>query len=245
MATHVSCLVRFSDGSFTFLRDDVSSDTLTELQTDASGLLNITGDVSIGQANQGKFATHAIAKVQSDSTTSGAYGYGAFYSPQGNVLCPIQGGGFCVSGLPTLIKPVRMQTGVQVKVFWQAVTDAVQQASVAAYCASGKCDIFSGTAIDDTDVALVNKDGSTWGEALSGETVLGAYATYGATNGLADTGVADGIDAFFVESSSGQLLGMYPPSQGGSTNVGASPVPYIMQTIRVNQNDTLTCRANV
>jgi hypothetical protein len=242
MATHVSCQIRFSDGSFTFLRDDVSEDTLTELQTDASGILNLTGDISVGTANQDKVATHAICKVQTDSAQTGSFGYAAFYSPQGNVVCPIQGGGFATGGLNQLIKPVRMQTGVQVKVYWQGVADAVQQASLAVYCASGKCDIFSATAVDDTNVSMVNKDGSTWGEALSGETVLGGYATYSATNGLADTGVADGIDAFFVESSAGQLLGMYGPNKGSSSHIA---VPYNMQTIRVNQNDTLTVRANV
>lgn len=242
MATHISVLVRFSDGSFTFLRDDVSEDTLTEIQTDASGLLNITANISVGVANQNKVATHAMAKVQTDSAQTGAFGYGAFYGPQGNVLCPIQGGGFKCSGLPQLIKPVRMQSGVVVKCYWQAYSDAVQQASVAVYCASGKCDIFSATAVDDTDVSMINKDSATWGEALAGETVIGAYATYSATNGLADTGIADGIDAFFVESASGQLLGMYAP-EGGA--YATDPCPYIMQTIRVSQNDTLTVRANV
>jgi hypothetical protein len=242
LATHVSAIIRFSDGSMTFLRDDVSADTLTELQTDASGLLNITGNLSVGVANQGKVATHAICKVQTDSATTGAFGYAAFYGTQGEVLCPVQGGGYKVSGIPKLVKPVRMQSGVQLKVFWQAVADAVQQASVAVYCASGKCDIFSATAVDDTDVSMVNKDGNTWGEALAGQTVVAGYATYSATNGLADTGVADGIDAFFVESASGQLLGMYPPALGAH---GIEPVPYLAQSIRVSQNDTLTCRANV
>lgn len=241
MATHVSCLIKFSDGSFTFLRDDVTADTLTEIQTDASGILNITANISVGVANQGKVATHAIGKVQTDSATSGAWGYGAFYGPQGTVLAPIQGGGFRVAGLPELIKPVRMQSGVVVKVYWQAVADAVQQASVAAYCAGGRCEIFSAAAVDDTNVSMVNAQGATWGEALAGETVLGAYATYSATNGLADTGIADGIDAFFVESSTGQLLGMFAPSRG-ELNL---PVSYTPQTIRVSQNDTLTVRANV
>ena len=241
MATHVSCLIKFSDGSFTFLRDDVTADTLSELQTDASGLLNITANLSVGIANQGKTATHAMCKVQTDSATSGAYGYGAFYGPQGTVLCPIQGGGQSATGLPALAKPVRMQSGVQVKVYWQAVADAVQQASLAVYCASGKCEILSATAVDDQDVSMVNKDGATWGEALAGQTVTMAYATYSATNGLADTGIADGVDAFFVESASGQLLGMYAPEKGNSH----TPTPYIRQTIRVQQNDTLTVRANV
>lgn len=241
MATHVSCLIKFSDGSFTFLRDDVALDTLTEIQTDASGLLNITGDISVGVANQNKIATHALGKVQTDSATSGAWGYGGFYGPQGTVLAPIQGGGFRVAGLPSLIKPVRMQSGVVVKVYWQDVADAVQQASVAAYCASGTCDIFSAAAVDDTDVSMVNAQGATWGEALAGETVMGAYATYSATNGLADTGIVDGVDAFFVQSSTGQLLGMFAPSRG-ELNL---PVTYTPQKIVVSQNDTLTVRANV
>ena len=241
MATHVSCIIRFSDGSMTFLRDDVTADTLTEIQTDASGLLNITCDLSVGVANQGKTATHALCKVQSDNATDGAFGYAAFYGTQGEVLCPVQGGGVPVSGLPKLVKPVRMQSGVQLKVFWQAVADAVQQASVAVYCASGKCDIFTGTAVDDTDVSLTNKDGNTWGEALAGQTVVAGYATYSATNGVADVGIADGIDGFFVESASGQLLGMWFPAKGNDQ----VPPPWIAQSIRVSQNDTLTCRANV
>jgi hypothetical protein len=225
----------------TFLRDDVTADTLTEIQTDASGLLNITGNLSVGVANQGKMATHALCKVQTDSATTGAFGYGAFYGTQGEVLCPVQGGGAVVSGLPKMVKPVRMQSGITFKVFWQAVADAVQQASVAVICASGKADIFSATAVDATDVSMTNKDGNTWGEALAGQTVVAGYATYSATNGLADTGVADGIDGFFVESASGQLLGMYYPAKSNDQD----PCPWISLPIRVSQNDTLTVRANV
>jgi len=241
MATHIAILIKFSDGSFTFLRDDVTEDTLTEIQTDASGLLNITPNLSVGVANQGRVATHAMAKVQTDSATTGAWSFGGFIGPQGEVMCPIQGGGANCTGLSRLVKPVRMQSGVVVKARWQGQADNVQQASVAVYCASGKCDFFTATAVDDTDVSMVNLQGATWGESLSGQTVVGAYATYAATNGLADTGVADGIDAFFVEDSSGQLLGMYAPEKGQ----GHVVAPYIMQSIRVSQNDTLTVRANV
>lgn len=242
MATHVSCLIGFSDGSFTFLRDDLSADTLTELQTDASGLLNITGDVSVGQANQGKTAVSALAKVQTDTAQTGAYVGGGFYDSQGTFICPIQGGGSQVTGLPALIKPVRMQTGVKVQVMWQASGDAVQIASVVAYSASGKCDWFTGTAVDDQDVSMTNASGNTWGEALAGETVIGAYANYSADNGLADTGIADGIDAFFVESAAGTLKMMYAPAKG---NQSAEFSPFIRRAVRVDQNDTLTCRANV
>jgi len=242
MATHVSCLIRFSDGSFTFLRDTIASAaTLSEIQTDASGLLNITADLSCGVANQGKTATHALGKVQTDSVTTGAWNYGAFYDPQGTVLCPIQGGGSAVTGLPALSKPVRMQSGVTVKVSYQAVADAVKMASIAAVCASGKCDIFTATAVDDADVSMQNASGATWGEALAGQTVVQAYASYPATNGLADTGIVDGVDALFIESASGQLLGMYAPELGNQS----TPSAWIRQAIRVSQNDTATCRANV
>lgn len=226
----------------TFLRDDVTAETLTEIQTDASGLLNITGDLSVGVANQGKVATHALCKVQTDGAATGSYMYGAFYGTQGEVLCPVQGGGSKTTGLPALATPVRMQSGVQLKVEWQANGTGVQQASVAVVCASGKADIFHALAVDDTDVSMVNKDGNTWGEALAGQVVKMAYATYSSTDGLADTGVADGIDAFFVESASGQLLGLYAPSDGYS---GQTAAPYIAQPIRVSQNDTLTVRANI
>ena len=232
-----------SDGTFTYLRDAVTAETLTEIQTDGSGILNIAPNLGIGTANQGKTATHALGIVQTDSATTGCWSYGAFYDPQGTVLCPIQGGGCQVSGLPALAKPVRLQTGVKVKVYWQAKADEVQIASVAVVCASGKTDIFSTLAVDDQDVSLLNKDGATWGQALAGQTVVQAYATYPATNGLADTGEADGVSAFYVESASGQLLGMYAPCMGGGTK--EEPTPWIRQTIRVNQNDKLVARANI
>jgi len=241
MATQVSVLCRMSDGTFTYLRDAVSAETLTQIKTDASGILNISPNLGIGTANQGKTATHALGIVQTDSATTGCWSYGAFYDPQGTVLCPIQGGGSAVTGLPALSKPVRMQSGVTVKVSYQAVADAVKMASIAAVCASGKCDIFTATAVDDTDVSMQNASGATWGEALAGQTVVQAYASYPATNGLADTGIVDGVDALFIESASGQLLGMYAPELGNQS----TPSAWIRQAIRVSQNDTATCRANV
>ena len=154
MASNISVLIKFNDGTFTYLRDTVTLDTLTEIQTDASGLLNITADVSVGSAYTGKVATHALAKCVTDSATSAAFCYAAFYGPDGSVLSPIQGGGFRVSGLPRLVKPVRMSTGTVCKAQSQAVADSVQIASVAVYTAGGKCDIFFGTAVDDTDVSM-------------------------------------------------------------------------------------------
>lgn len=244
MATNISVLVKFSDNSFTYLRNAVSEDTLTEITTDASGLLNITGGLSVGQSNQGKMATHALAKVQTDSATTGALAGAGLYDPQGTFICPIQGGGSAVSGLPKLVKPVRMVTGVKIQAQWQAIADAVQIGSIVVYCQSGKCDWFTATAVDDQDVAFTNKDGSSFGAALAGQTVVGAYSTYSAEKGLADTGVADGVNAFFIESAAGTLKMMYSPSLGGGTSVDR-PTPFVMSSYKVDQNDTATCRANV
>jgi hypothetical protein len=243
MATHVAVLCQFNDGSFSYLRDEISADTLTEVQTDASGLVNQTGNVSLGQANQGKVLVAALAKVQTDSATTGCYIGGGIYDSQGSFICPIQGGGASVSALPRTIKNVKMQTGVVCKVMWQASGDAVQTGGVMAYTRSGKCDFFTASASDDADVAFTNKDGSSWGESLAGQSVVGVTATYSADNGLADTGVADGVDAFFVEDAAGQLKFMAAPCKG---NQACEPIPWIpAYGLKVNQNDTMICRANV
>ena len=242
MASNISVFIKFSDGTFTYLRDSVTLDTLTEIQTDASGLLNITGDISLGQAYTGKVATHALAKVVTDSAASGCFCYGAFYAPDGTVLCPIQGGGYQVTGLPALIKPVRMTTGVVCKAQAQAQADSVQIGAVAFYCASGYCDVLFGVAIDDTDVPMLNAQGATLGQSAAGQTIVGAYSTYGATYGLADTGIADGVGGFFAESSDGSLKMMYAPDKGLADS---QPVPYQSTPFRVDQHDTMTLRAHV
>ena len=57
-------------------------------------------------------------------------------------------------------------------------------------------------AVDATDVSMTSVVGGlTLGEAAQGERVVCYYATYPATNGLADTGVADGVNALFAEDS--------------------------------------------
>ena len=58
MATNASAICKFSDGSISYLRNAVTLDAKTELLTDASGLVNQAGGLSVGQANQGKTMTH-------------------------------------------------------------------------------------------------------------------------------------------------------------------------------------------
>ena len=243
MASNASVICKFSDGTIGYLRNAVTLDTATEVKTDASGLLNIAGDLSVGQAFQGKTLTHAAVKVQTDSATSGAFGYASIIGVSGNIIGAIQGGGTQSTGLPRLKRPVRMTTGVKINVFAQAVADAVQYATLAVYCASGKVDIFTGLGVDATDVSMTSVVGGlTLGESLSNQQVVCYYSCYSSTNGVADTGIVDGVNALFAEDASGQLKAMIFPCQGLGNPM---QVPWIEDSFRVMQNDTLTLRANV
>lgn len=242
MATNVSVILQMSDGTVSYLRNDVTLNTLTEIKTDNSNILNIAGALSAGQALQNKTVVAGAVRVQTDDATTGSFSHAAFYSPQGNIMCLLQGGGNSDSGLPMLSKGVRLTTGVTLKVLAQAVeASAFKIGSMAVYCASGKSDIFFGTGSDATSVPMLNKDGNTIGEALSGETATMTYQTYPCTNGLAQIGVADGINAFYVEDSSGQLKYMAYPALGRDNQ---ALVPMIRCNFRINQNDTLTITAN-
>ena len=243
MATHAAVVCRFSDGSYSFLRDNLSADTLTEIQSDASGILNISDNVSWGVANQNKIMTHALCKIQTDSAGSGVLVSAAIYGTQGEVVMPIQGGGIYVSGLPQLPAPVTAASGMKVKVEFQAAADACTTGSIAVLCKSGKTDIFLAVGSDGADVLFQNKDSNGWGDALAGERVVATYSCYGSTYGVADTGIADGVDAFFVESSQGNLKGMFYPTYASASH--PIPSPWNPCNISVNQNDTATLRANV
>ena len=243
MATNASAICKFSDGTISYLRSVITLDANSELKTDASGLVNQAGDLSVGQANQGKTLTHCSIKIQNDSNTTGAFGYGQVLGVGGNTIGIIQGGGTQSTGLPALKRPIRMMTGVKINVFAQSVGDAVQYGSLAVYCASGKVDIFQGLGSDGADVPMLSVvSGSTLGEALVNERVVCYYATYAATNGLADTGVVDGVSAFFAEDAQGQLKSMMFAAQGIGNPM---QVPFVEDTFTVRQNDTLTIRANV
>ena len=243
MATNASAICKFSDGTVGYLRNAITLDSATEVKTDASGLVNQAGGLSVGQAFQGKTLTHAAVKIQTDSATTGAFGYASIIGVAGNIIGAIQGSGTNGAGLPRLKRPVPMMTGVKINVFAQTVADAVQYASCAMYCASGKVEIFQGLAVDATDVSMVSVvSGSTLGEALVNQTVVCYYTTYPATNGLADTGVADGVNALFAEDAQGQLKAMMYTTKGNSD---PDMVTFVEDSFRVLQNDTLTLRANV
>jgi len=202
--------------------------------------LNQTSGVSVGQAFNGKTCTHAFAKCATDDATSASFVSAYFENTDGSIAVPIQGGGQLQTGMPALKKPMRMATGVVCKAALQDAADAVQIATLAVYCASGKSDIFAALAVDDTPTAMVNPQGKTVGQALDGQTISCAYATYAATNGLDDND--GGVNALYIENAQGTLKAMYPVTRGNS---GAGPVPYISYPVMITQNDTLTVTASL
>jgi hypothetical protein len=244
MASNISIFLKFSDGTFGSLRSTVTDSTTAfgqyeEIKTEG-GDLNQTEGVSVGQAFPGKVCTHAYAKCATDNAVTACLVSAYFENTDGSIAVPIQGAGQIQSAFPALKKPVRMTTGIVAKAALQDAADAVQIGTLAVYCASGKSDVFAALAVDDTPTAMVNPQGKTIGQALDGQTIVCAYATYAATNGLDDND--GGVNAFYIESSAGVLKAMYPPSKG---NTGDGAVPYIEYPVRIQQNDTLTITASL
>lgn len=242
MATDIMAVVQFSDGTFgNFVKEGATAEAVTSVPTGGNGLAQASG-IEIGQAYTGKVAVAAAIKVQSDSAQSGGFSYGYFLGPDGKIICPIQGGGFKSTGLPPLSKPIRMQNGITIQATFDTVADAVGLASLACYCSDGTSDVFFVKAVNNTKTELQNKDGSSFGQALTGKVVTKAYAIYSSTNGLNDSGA--GNLGLYVETADGQLKYMFPTSQGAFNEV---VVPYIKLAvpIRVVQNDTLSVMASL
>ena len=243
MASNISVFLRFSDGTFGSLRSTVTESSTafgqyTEITTEG-GDLNQTSGVSVGQAFNGKTCTHAFAKCATDNAQTASFVSGYFENTDGSIAVPIQGSGQTASGMPALKKPVRMSTGVVLKAALQDVADAVQIATLSVYCASGKSDIFAALAVDDTPTALVNPQGKTIGQALDGQTIQCAFATYAATNGLDDND--GGVNALYIENAQGTLKAMYPTNKGN----GGEPPEYMSYPVRKVQNDTATVTASL
>ena len=203
--------------------------------------MNQTSGVSVGQAFNGKTCTHAFAKCATDNATTASFVSAYFENTDGSIAVPIQGGGTLQSGMPMLKKPMKMATGVVCKAALQDTADAVQVATLAVYCASGKSDIFAALAVDDTPTAMVNPQGKTIGQALDGQSISCAYATYAATNGLDDND--GGVNALYIENAQGTLKAMYPTTSGNG--IGGGPVEYISYPVKIVQNDTLTVTASL
>lgn len=242
MATDIMGFVQFSDGTFgSFVKEGATAESVTSLPTGGVGL-NQTSGIEIGQAYAGKTAVAAAVKVQTDSAQTGAYAYAYFLGPDGKIIVPVQGGGYKASGLPMLKRPVVMAPGITLQACFDTAGDAVALAAMAAYCTDGTSDVFFVKAVSGTKTSMVNKDGSTIGQALAGKVLDCTIACYSATNGLNDNGT--GVGGFFLESSDGQLKGMFIPGQGTFNEL---PEQYVQLAVRipVEQNDTLSVTAGV
>jgi hypothetical protein len=240
MASDLYAIVKFSDGTvFSGVASSATAKQATNIQTGGTGLNQVSG-IDIGQAYTGKTAIAATILAIKDGTSvapsSGdGFCYGYFLGPDGKIMCNVQGGGGATTGLPKLMKPVRMTTGVKLFGTYQAATDGVSLGSLSVACSDGTHDVFFVDAVDATKTAMVNKDGSTIGQALDGKVIAWTMATYNSSKGLNEDGA--GVIGFYLESSEGQLKGMFPPCQGNGQGV----VPWVTgYGTRVSQNDTLS-----
>ena len=166
MATAIYAFGQFSDGTFgSFANASVTAETATEIQTGGVGINQASG-VSIGQAFAGKTLVAMGVLVQADDNQNGCFSYAYLLSPNGEMMCPIQGGDYSGIGLPRLKRPVRMSPGVKLFAAWDEGADAVSLASIAVYCASGKSAIFSVKAVDATKTSMVDVlTGATVGQS--------------------------------------------------------------------------------
>ena len=238
MATDINAFGQFSDGTFgSFRKEGATAETVTNVQTGGVGLAQVSS-VDIGQAYVGKTLVAMSVQVQTDDATTGVFCHAYILGPDGKIRVPIQGGGYGAQGLPKLKRPIVMEVGMTLQATFDAAADAATQlGSYAVYCSDGSSDVFTAKGVDATKTSMVNKDGSTIGQALTGKSIVCAYATYGSTKGLNDNG--DGNGVFYIEKADGQLKMMHPPAVFASTN---AMVPYVeyAQPVKIEQNDTLS-----
>ena len=242
MGSAISIMGRCSDGTFVSLEDAATTNTLTTISTGPADL-NIPQDQPFGKIYDGKVLTHAIAVAQTTDSDGGAFLYAYIEDASGQIVSIIQGGGNNVSGMPQLCRPLKVKFGMLAKAKFQDAADSAGlTASLAVSCKSGKCDVFFVTAVDDTPTAMVNKDGASIGQALVGQTIMKAYASYPGTRGVND-GVT-GVSGYYIESSTGSLKAMYPPA-GGDAGSGSHVTPFAEYPVMIEQNDTLTVTTSV
>jgi len=240
MVSDIYAFVKFSDGTmFSGVASSATLKTATNIQTGGTGLNQVSG-IDIGQAYTGKVAIAAsiIGILDATSTAPGTgdgFCYGYFLGPDGKIMCNVQGGGGSSTGLPKLMKPIKMTTGIKLYGAIQSVADGPAQASLSVACTDGTHDVFTVLAVADTKTSLLNKDGSTIGQALDGKVMSASMATYNGIKSLNEDGA--GVSAFYLESSEGQLKLMFPACQGNSQEM----VPWVpAYGTRINQNDSLS-----
>ena len=248
MASQATVAVRFSDGNIAYLVNSSLTETdgsgitadSNNVQTGGTGLAQVSS-VDLGQAYVGKVATHALAVVATEDTNALAYIGGFILNPQGRIKTIIQGGGAFAGPLQPLKRPVTMEVGDTMQILVDGSADgATQAAAVAVYCTDGTCDFFMAKIVNDTKTAMLNKDGSTIGQALSGKTVMCYYGTV--STGFNVNESLAGNSLFYVEKSDGVLKAVIPPINTGSSgsDINATITRFNEVPFIVEQNDTLS-----
>ena len=238
MASDLNGWLKFSDGSTGyFVKEGASVRVTNELVTGGQGLNQVSG-VSAGQAYEGKTVIAGGMQAVEDGTqtlvTGDAGGFAYILDPQGKIARLIQVGGASSTGFAPM-RPIRLSTGMTFQGFFEASTDGLCMGFAAVECTDGTSDCFSAVAVDNTKTAMVNKDGNTIGQALTGKIISRVYGNYNSTKSLNEDGI--GVSAFYLESSDGQLKHLIPPSTGN----GDTLTPYIPgYRTRILQNDTLS-----
>ena len=238
MATAIYAFGQFSDGTFgSFDNGAVSAETDTEIKTGGTGLNQADG-ISIGKQYEGKVLVGMTVLVQTDDNTTGTFCHAYLTAPNGQIEAIVRGCDFAGAPIKPLCRPVRMQNGTKLIAMFDVNQDAMGQASLAVHCASGRAEVFTVKAVDATKTPMLSTvSGNTIGQALVGETIVKYYATYSSQKGLNDN--QEGVSAYYIESSDGQLKYMFPPEVGskkdGGYDVGLCAVP-----VRIEQNDTLS-----
>ena len=237
MANSIQVSVLCASGRIASFGDNnVTERTTTTLQTSGTGL-NQTSGVDLGNFLVGETIVAAFGTVTAATTVADTVGLMYLYieNADGSIAVPIEGGGNKASSMPKLCRPVRVQVGMLLKGAL-AITDATAtDASLVAYCASGKTSVFTVAAVADTKTAIVDiTTGGTIGQSLAGQRIVKYYATFTNLYGINDD--QGGNNFFYAESSQGQLKGTFFPK--GVRGFGK--VEMIDANIPILQNDTLS-----
>jgi hypothetical protein len=237
MANSIQVSVLCASGRIASFGDNnMSERTTTTLQTSGTGL-NQTSGIDLGNFLVGETIVAAFATCTAATTVADTVGfmYAFVENADGSIAVPIEGGGNKAGCMPMLCKPVRVQVGMLLKGALAIVDTTATDASLVAYCASGKTSVFTVAAVADTKTAIVDvTTGGTIGQSLAGQRVVKYYATFTGIYGINDD--QGGNNFYYAESSQGQLKGTFFPQ------VVRAPIKTEMVAcnIPILQNDTLS-----
>ena len=156
MANSIQVSVLCASGRIASFGDNnMAERTTTTLQTSGTGL-NQTSGVDLGNFLVGETIVAAFATVTALTTVADTVGFMYAYveNADGSIAVPIEGGGNKSGCMPMLCRPVRVQVGMLLKGALAIVDTTASDASLVAYCASGKTSVFTVAAVADTKTAI-------------------------------------------------------------------------------------------